>query len=99
MFMEIYRLCGVPGVTAVAGVTVVAGDGVGDASIRSSSSIADLVTRLFEYFLYCRAGAFRRRGPGSSSTTRSRFEGENPFAPLLYLGFFSCLDHQVSRVT
>ena len=30
---------------------------------------------------------------------RSRFEGEDPFAPLLYLGLFSCLDHQVSRVT
>ena len=36
MFMEIYRLCGVPGVTAVAR------DGVGDTSILSSSSIADL---------------------------------------------------------
>ncbi len=44
--MAIYRLCGVPG------VTVVAGDGVGDAFIPSPSFVADLDTRLFNYFLY-----------------------------------------------
>ena len=52
--MAIYSPSGATGVTVVAGVVVVAGDGVGDASIPSPSSVADLDTRLFDYFLYRR---------------------------------------------
>ena len=39
-FMAIYRLCGIPGVTVVAGVIVVAGDGVGDASTAEGERFA-----------------------------------------------------------
>ena len=48
--MAIYRLCGIPGVTAVAGVIVVAGDGVGDASTaegeRFAGGVPDFLRRL-----------------------------------------------------
>jgi hypothetical protein len=52
--MSMYRLCSVSGVTILGGLTVVAGDGVGDTSIPSPSSVADLDTRLIDYFLYRR---------------------------------------------
>ena len=74
--MAIYRLCGVPG------VIIVAGNGVGDTSISSWSSVA--VVRLLPSTV---EGELTLHLPSSAF-----------FMPP-HRVLFSCLDHQVSRVT